>query len=231
MDQDGLMPKPSPAPRSGRPPKISRSAILAAADRVIEADGVDKLTMRRLATELGCTPMAVYHHVRDKEELLRLLLNDYADRVQRPELADDPRERIIGAAIAMHQVLSARPWVVEVITADDLFGVSALWFAESIVAGGVAAGLGLDQAARVYRTIWCYTAGDIIVGTRSARRAAESRPTFREQVFAELDEDALPHLAELGPRWITVTNADTYAHGLRSLVTGLLTEPEIAESQ
>ncbi|MFD6107744.1 TetR family transcriptional regulator, partial [Nocardia salmonicida] len=41
---------------------MSRADIVAAAHRVIAADGVDKLTMRRLATELGCTPMALYHH-------------------------------------------------------------------------------------------------------------------------------------------------------------------------
>lgn len=219
------MPKPSSPPaRTGRPPKISRDDIVAAATAIIDTDGVEKLTMRRLATELGCTAMALYHHVRDKEDLLRLLLNDYADRVQWPPLPGDPRERIIVAATAMHEVLAARPWIVEVITADDLLGISALWFAESIVAGAMDCGLTADRAVHAYRIIWHYTAGEIIIRSRSAARAAEDRPTYREQIFADLDPQALPRLAELGPRFLVAAADDTYAQGLAALVDGLLSD-------
>ncbi|MFE3442537.1 TetR/AcrR family transcriptional regulator [Nocardia sp. NPDC059180] len=217
------MPKTSSQPaRTGRPPKISRQDIVAAANAVIDTDGVEKLTMRRLATELGCTAMALYHHVRDKEDLLRLLLNDYADRVEWPQLPDDPRARIIVAATAMRDVLAARPWIVEILVADDLLGVSALWVAESIVAGAMDCGLSADEAVRAYRAIWHYTAGEIIIRARSAARAAEDRPTYREQIFADLDPGELPRLAEIGPRFLTLAAEDTYAQGLDALVSGLL---------
>lgn len=209
------------APRTGRPPKISRAEIVAAADAVVADGGSAALTMRRVATELGCTPMALYHHVRDKDELLRLLLEDYADRVEWPPLPDDPRERMITAARAVHDVLAARAWVVEILAADDLLGVSALWFPEAIIDGAVACGLTPDEAVRAYRVIWHYTAGEIIIRTRSAQRAADGRPTFREQVFTDLDPQTLPHLAELGPRWVEITAEDTYLLGLRALITGL----------
>ncbi|MEV6255164.1 TetR/AcrR family transcriptional regulator [Nocardia sp. NPDC051911] len=217
------MPSSSSQPqRTGRPARISRAEILAAANSVIEADGVAKLTMRRLATELGCTPMALYHHVRDKEDLLRLLLNEYADQVAWPDLPEEPRERVRVAARAMHDVLAARPWIVEILTADDLLGVSALWVSESIVDGFVAGGLPLDRAAQAYRVIWHYTAGDLIVRARSARRAAEDRPTFRAQVFADLDADSFPRLAALGSDYLSLAAQDTYDLGLDALIDGLL---------
>ncbi|MGW4088830.1 TetR/AcrR family transcriptional regulator [Nocardia sp. NPDC004750] len=217
------MPSSSSQPqRTGRPARISRAEILAAADSVIDAEGVAKLTMRRLATELGCTPMALYHHVRDKEDLLRLLLNEYADQVAWPDLPEEPRERVRVAARAMHDVLAARPWIVEILTADDLLGVSALWVSESIVDGFVAGGLPLDRAAQAYRVIWHYTAGDLIVRVRSARRAAEDRPTFRAQVFADLDADSFPRLAALGSDYLSLAAQDTYDLGLAALIDGLL---------
>ncbi|MFD8246115.1 TetR/AcrR family transcriptional regulator [Nocardia sp. NPDC059691] len=217
------MPSSSSQPqRTGRPARISRAEILAAANSVIEAEGVAKLTMRRLATELGCTPMALYHHVRDKEDLLRLLLNEYADQVAWPDLPEEPRERVRVAARAMHDVLAARPWIVEILTADDLLGVSALWVSESIVDGFVAGGLPLDRAAQAYRVIWHYTAGDLIVRARSARRAAEDRPTFRAQVFADLDADSFPRLAALGSDYLSLAAQDTYDLGLAALIDGLL---------
>lgn len=221
-----MSPMPRSAPRTGRPPKLSRSEIVAAADAVVAAEGATALTMRRVATELGCTPMALYHHVRDKDELLRLLLAEYADSAQWPDLPPDPRERMIVAATAMHDVLAARAWVVEVLAADDLLGVSALWAPEAIIDGAIACGLTPDDAALAYRMIWHYTAGELIIRTRSARRATAGRPTFREQVFAELDPAALPRLAELGPRWVALTTEDTYERGLRALVTGLTGVPD-----
>ncbi|MEU2091940.1 TetR/AcrR family transcriptional regulator [Nocardia beijingensis] len=223
MSEDGPMPSSSSQPqRTGRPARISRAEILAAADSVIEAEGVAKLTMRRLATELGCTPMALYHHVRDKEDLLRLLLNEYADQVVWPDLPEEPRERVRVAARAMRDVLAARPWIVEILAADDLLGVSALWVSESIVDGFVAGGLPLDRAAQAYRVIWHYTAGDLIVRARSARRAAENRPTFRAQVFAELDAETYPRLAALGSDYLSLAARDTYDLGLDALIDGLL---------
>ncbi|MFG3115560.1 TetR/AcrR family transcriptional regulator [Streptomyces sp. NPDC048197] len=219
------MPQPS-APRKnlGRPPRISREEIVEAARRIVTEAGVDRLTMRRLATEVGSTPMALYHHVRDKEELLVLLLDDYATRtLRRPELPADPRERIVVATTAIHEALAACPWIVEVLTADDLMSTSALWFVEQIVDGLVECGLSPEQAVHGYRAIWYYTAGEIVVRTTAARRRADdARATYREQVFADLDPNELPRLAQVADRWAPLTAQDTYLDGLRALVDGLL---------
>jgi AcrR family transcriptional regulator len=198
--------------------------VVAAARRIVDGEGVDRLTMRRLATEIGSTPMALYHHVRDKEELLVLLLDDYATRaLRRPELPARPRERIVVAAAAIHEALAACPWIAEVLTADDLMSASALWFVEQIVDGLVECGLTPERAVHGYRAIWYYTAGEIVVrATAARRRADDDRPTYREQVFARLDPDELPRLAQVADRWAPLTAEDTYLDGLRALVDGLL---------
>ncbi|WP_329201168.1 MULTISPECIES: TetR/AcrR family transcriptional regulator [unclassified Streptomyces] len=220
------MPQPT-APRKtpGRPPRISREEIIRTALRILDEQGVDRLTMRRLATEIGSTPMALYHHVRDKDELLVLLLDDYATRtLHRPELPARPRDRVIVAADAIHGVLAACPWIVTVLTADDLFSKSALWFVDQIVDGLVECGLTLDQAVHGYRAIWHYTAGEIMVRAASARRRAEDdRPTYRSAVFADLVPDEVPRLAQVADRWEALTAQDTYVEGLRALVDGLTT--------
>lgn len=221
----GCMPQPSASRRTpGRPPRISREAIIGTARRIVEEEGVHRLTMRRLATEVGSTPMALYHHVRDKEELLVLLLDDYAARaLHRPELPADPRERVVAAATAIHEALAACPWIVEVLTADDLMSKSALWFVEQIVSGLVEGGLPLDRAVHGYRAIWYYTAGEIVVrGTAARRRAEDDRATYREEVFSGLDPDELPRLAQAADSWAPLTAEDTYRDGLKALVEGLL---------
>ncbi|MGW0764730.1 TetR/AcrR family transcriptional regulator [Streptomyces sp. NPDC002676] len=218
------MPHPS-APRKslGRPPRISREEVIATARRIVDAEGVDRLTMRRLATEIGSTPMALYHHVRNKEELLVLLLDDYAARaLHRPELPAQPRERVVVAAAAIHEALAACAWIAEVLTADDLMSTSALWFVEQIIDGLIECGVTPERAVHGYRAIWYYTAGEIVVRTAAARRRTDDRPTYRERVFADLDPSELPRLAQVADRWAPLTAENTYLDGLRALVDGLL---------
>ncbi|TDC97117.1 TetR/AcrR family transcriptional regulator, partial [Nonomuraea deserti] len=159
--------------RTGRPPRISRPEIVAAALRVIEEDGTGALTMRRLAREVGSTAMALYHHVRDKEELLLLLLDDYAAGIPRPDLPDEPHERMVAAAMAMHEALSGCLWAVDLLTADDLMSAGALWYPEQIVDAAVRAGLTTEDAVDAYRIIWRYTAGEISGRAAASRRRRE----------------------------------------------------------
>ncbi|MDP9864135.1 MULTISPECIES: TetR/AcrR family transcriptional regulator [Streptosporangium] len=209
--------------RTGRPPKISRADIVSAAHRIIDAEGTQGLTMRRLAREVGATPMALYHHVHDKDELLHLLLDEYAAGLPRPELPDDsPAERVVAAATAMHGALVGCPWIVEVLRADDLMSVRALWYPETIIDAAVHAGLSPEAAVDAYRIIWHYTAGEITARAAAARRREEDRPTYRSQVFATLDPAELPRLAALGERWEELTARDTYDKGVRAIVDGLL---------
>ncbi|MEC3917622.1 TetR/AcrR family transcriptional regulator [Nocardia sp. CDC160] len=211
--------------RTGRPPRLSREQIVAAARALVEARGVDALTMRRLATDLGATPMAIYHHVRDREQLLLLLLDDVAAGMQRPHLPADPRERLVTTARAMHDTLAQVPWIVEILTADDLLSPAALWYTETIIDSAVNCGLTLDDAVHTYRSIWYYTAGEILVHAAAAhRRATDERPTFRDQLIAGVDPQAMPRLAAVADRWQELTVTDTYEQGLRALVDGLLTK-------
>ncbi len=166
--------------------------------------------------------MAIYHHVRDKEELLLLLLDDYAAGFPRPELPAEPRERMVAAALAMREAVAGCPWAVDVLRADDLLSVSALWYPEQIIDAAMRAGLGVEDAVDAYRVIWHYTAGEIAAGAAARRRREEGGSTYRERVFAELDGAEYPRLGEIGGRWEELTGRDTYAKGVRALVTGLL---------
>ena len=58
---------------AGRQPRLSRDAILDLALAVADAEGIDAVSVRRLARELGVTPMALYWHFDDKSALLHAL--------------------------------------------------------------------------------------------------------------------------------------------------------------
>jgi AcrR family transcriptional regulator len=223
------VPRPiTPPGRTGRPPVTSRTQILAAARRLIDQDGWEKLTIRRLAAELGIGPTTLYHHVRDKQDLLLLLINEYAEQAPKPDLPAEPRERVIAAATALHDGLAAWPWAAEVLTADGfvgLLGESALGLVEAIVAGAIDCGRTPDQAVDLFRGIWYYTVGEILVRTYSDRRRADGkRPSYRDMDFGNFDASKVPSLAAIGDRWPALAARDTYSQGLRAFVDGLLAQ-------
>ncbi|QIS15547.1 TetR/AcrR family transcriptional regulator [Nocardia arthritidis] len=221
------MPRSTAAPgRTGRPPRTSRAQILTAARQLIDRDGWEKLTIRRLAAEIGVGATTLYHHIRDKEDLLIQLLNHHIEQVEHPPLPDDPRDRIIATAIAMHDALADWPWAAEVLTTDGFVGLldeSALWMVESIIAAAADYGCTPEQAVDTFRSIWYYTVGEILVRAHSPRTPpAVDSPTRRDISFNGFDTSQVPHLSAIGDRWPTFAARDTYRHGLHTLVYGLL---------
>jgi AcrR family transcriptional regulator len=215
----GLSP---PARRPGRPPRLSREAIVDAAEAIVSGEGIEALTMRRVATELGASPMAIYRHVADKDELLVLLLDRLATRVPRPALPADSRERVLAACRAIRDGLATYPWVVDVLAQGDLIAPSILWALEEIVAGLLACGLDDEQAVDGYRAIWQYTVGSLMVQRGVAEVAALGRPPYVLQVLMSVDADEFPALARLAPHWAGARRRDAYELGLEPLVDGLL---------
>src|SRR5438874_1648053 len=80
-------------------------AIAQEARAIVERDGIEALTMRATAAALGASPMSLYRHVRDKDELLVLLLDQLASELPRPRLPREPRARLRAACRAMRDGL------------------------------------------------------------------------------------------------------------------------------
>jgi len=204
----------------GRPPRLSRDAVVTAAESIVARDGIDALTMRRVARELRSSPMALYRHVRDKDELLVLLLDRLVDQLPRPALPEDPRARLVALWRLLHDGLDRHPWVVEVLVKGHLIARSVLWVMEEILAAFVAAGLTHRQAVAAYRATWQFTVGVLTVRHGLARTAASGRPRLQVSVLTSADPRELPTLAAVASLWAAV--GEDYEDGLTALLDGLL---------
>lgn len=178
--------------------------------------------MRAVATELDASPMAIYRHVADKDELLVLVLDRLASELPRPPLPAEPRERVLAACRVMRDGLAQYPWIVDVLAGGDLIAPSILWLIEEIVAGLYACGLSHPQAADGYRAIWQYTVGSLIVQRGIDEIAKLNRPPYVIRVLTSVDPEQLPALAALAPHWAGARERDSYELGLEPLVDGLL---------
>lgn len=84
-----------PLPTGRRNSPLSRDAVVDAALGLAREHGIDGVTMRSVATELKVTPMAIYYHVRDKDELVNLIAEAAARGARPLELGDRPWEEAL----------------------------------------------------------------------------------------------------------------------------------------
>src|SRR6185436_21166441 len=88
MTNDVDQARPAAAPATGRRPALTREQILTAAVAIIDAEGVDALTMRRLGQALDRDPMAIYRHASDKDALLDGVVEHVAAELVTPREPD-----------------------------------------------------------------------------------------------------------------------------------------------
>jgi AcrR family transcriptional regulator len=197
---------------------LNRTRIIEAAMRVVQRDGVDVLTMRRLADELGTAPMSLYRHVADKRELLVELLDEVAREVtDRPLPASpDPRTRLIDTVTEVCRVLKANSWVVQAVLAVEELPPSALRLSEHMFAAMREAGLDERTAVTAHAAIWHYAWGHVFFGhltATSARTYDQQEPAGR----AEYEE-----LAHVMPAMLELKGRDIFRDGLVAMVDGFL---------
>lgn len=103
------------APGSRRP-RFTRDDLAAAAVRIADEEGFDALSMRRLAAELDAGTMTLYHYVRNKDELMALVVDEIMSEVALPpgqELPADWRAAVTTIARRTRDCLRRHPWVLD----------------------------------------------------------------------------------------------------------------------
>src|SRR5512132_1322407 len=109
-----------PTDDQDRRPRLTRQRVVAEALAIIAQDGVQALTMRSLAARLGVVPGAVYHHVRNKQQLQDLVLDNVLAEV---DVHLDPSlpwtEQLKLLAHRLRQVLEQHPGVARILKSRD----------------------------------------------------------------------------------------------------------------
>jgi AcrR family transcriptional regulator len=138
----------NPAPRRrGRPPRISRAQILAAALRIADANGLEQLTMRRLGAELGVDPMTIYGHVPDKTALFDGLAELVLAEVTLPEPTGEWADDFRAVARAARATLLAHPHLIPLLGTRPPVTPPAFALWESMTSVLLNGGLSEEQAA------------------------------------------------------------------------------------
>ncbi|MDQ6804267.1 MAG: TetR family transcriptional regulator [Actinomycetota bacterium] len=208
------------ARRPGRPPRLSEESVLDAADVLLSSEGVEAVTIRRVAESLGVSAMALYRHVGDKDDLLLALVDRLAQRLEYPPLPADPRERLTALWRTLYEGLAAHLWLPEVLARRRLMAPSVLWAVEEIHVALCDAGLTLERAVVAYRIIWEFTLGALLVRAGISQEA----PSVQRNLRGAPDPERYPTLARAAERWRAAHGQDTYLADLGELIGALLNQ-------
>jgi AcrR family transcriptional regulator len=130
--------------------RLSRDTVTERALALADAEGIEAVTIRRLATDLGVTPMALYWHFADKERLLDGVAELVLSQVTLPE-DDETRpwdQRLREVLDRLLAVLAAHPAVTDVVKTRILLSEPGLELTERVLGLLRGAGFSAEQAAQ-----------------------------------------------------------------------------------
>lgn len=174
---------------------LTRDEIVDTALRIVDADGLSALTMRRLGDALGVDPMMIYRHVRNKEALLNLTVERMRSEMDLPaELPRHASEMLEAIFSEYRRVLGAHPNMLPLATRrTDPAELSGLQFL-------IDRGLAPDDAVELYQSLTAFTVGFALLGSPVAESQWEGisddlaerlrdwrDATFRRTVRAVMD--------------------------------------------
>jgi AcrR family transcriptional regulator len=210
-----------PAPQTASRSRLSREQVASAALELLDRDGLEALSMRRLADHLGVGTMTLYGYFRSKDELLDAVID--AAVAEREPLSFDGtwQEQIRRLMQGSRRNLGRHPGLVKVRADRPVLQPEALRFAETGMAILRRAGFGRTDAARAFRLLFTYVFG--YVSFSPDETADEARRESRAATAA-LPADEYPTLSESSEELAdAMAGEETFDFGLDRIIDGLET--------
>ncbi|MFC6882275.1 TetR/AcrR family transcriptional regulator [Actinomadura yumaensis] len=202
----------------GRPARLNLDRILDEAREIVAADGVEKLSMRRLAARLDSTPTALYHYVRDKDELLAELIASADLHIDAAALPEGGTERLVALCERMHRLFVAHRWAIPVLATGVAVNARGAWLTNEILTALTERGLTPSEAFLAHETLWYFTAGHALLAHRHRRHDAAAPPHYTSAPQAR----GLAMIEELAPVSGDLARDYSFTTGLRHLLDGTL---------
>jgi AcrR family transcriptional regulator len=191
-----------------------RLEILDAALAIADEKGLGAVTMRAVASRIGVTAMALYPHVRSKEDLLDGLVGRLLAELSPPDPGMAWDERLRHIARSAREAGRRHPAVMPLLFARPAVTADAVRVVDLIYQGLLEAGVPDREVARVERLVSTFVLGYAI--SEASGRFAAADPEVRKALLAGVD---LPAHRRLGPELVAAVSLDAeFEAGIDDLV-------------
>ncbi|MFF5588114.1 TetR/AcrR family transcriptional regulator [Streptomyces hygroscopicus] len=206
--------------RQRRRRSLTLDAVLDAAMALLDTRGATALTMRNIAETLGCTQASLYRHVRNREELVTLLVDralSVASSVP-PDEADWV-EKAAWSARLFREHLRRHPGVASLLRGTERLGPNSLAGMQYSLELFIGAGLSPRLASAAASSLATFILGSVHLNLGLDRSDPEESRHLR-LLYRSRDPAALPLLVQHADTLAEVTSDDEFEVGLNALLTG-----------
>ncbi|WP_406046744.1 TetR/AcrR family transcriptional regulator C-terminal domain-containing protein [Kribbella sp. NBC_00889] len=214
--------------------KLDAGAIATAALGLLDDTGVDGLTMRKVAAELGVQAPALYWHVKNKQELLdamaRVLFVSAVDGIEAPRRGTQWQDWLIELAGRLRAALLRYRDGARVLAGTNVSDDSMWRVTELTLRTLEDAGFPMRDAVRIFPILLHYTIGFVLEEQAQTGVAyPDGNPYNPEQLAQAVDADRYPLTARMVGDLFTADPDAEFDHGLRIILAGVraTTRPKV----
>jgi TetR/AcrR family tetracycline transcriptional repressor len=220
---------PAKKSAAARGPAITREALAEAALTVLRREGLDALSMRKVAAELGVRAASLYWHVQDKEELLDLLADSLLWDARQLATDGDWATNLRDMAHAYRRHLHANRDAARVMAGRLAPGPNLLYVLDTMLGWLRSAGFSAADAARATRMVATYVQG-FVLQEQLPMPAIEAHGASPAEavdaacaVLRAAPADRFPHVSSLADVFLADGMDEQFAFGIDRTIDGLRT--------
>ena len=222
---------------------LSKELVLSTAVALAAREGIEALSMRKLADELGAGAMSLYHYVPNKEELLDGMVDIVFSEIELPSTDIDWRVAMRRRAISTRETLNRHRWAVGLMESRATPGLASMRLHDAVLGCLREGRFSIEMAIQAYSVLDAYIYGFALQEKSLPFESAEGAAAVAEEQsreFAELAEerqmaalaDEFPYLAEVVAGHVAKVGYDfkaAFEYGL-DLILNALEQRRIASS-
>jgi AcrR family transcriptional regulator len=191
---------------------------------VADHDGLEAVTMRRLARELGVEAASLYHHVNGKNQILDGLVDAVAAEIERPMLSTDWRAAISERAHNTRAVLHRHPWAVSLMASRTSPGPATLGLLETGIRCFREGGFSVLEAAHAISVVDSYVHGFVLQEVNLPFRDESELAAMTGAIMETFPASEFPYLFEMTVEHVLQPGFDygnEFDSGLKVVLDGI----------
>ncbi len=188
--------------KKNKPAKLTRKKILRSAVAMANRDGIESLSMRKLAGTLGVEAMSLYNHVTNKDDVLDGMVELVALEIELPPIDKDWKKALRKRTISTHQVLLKYPWASALFVSRINIGPAMLHYVDTTIGYLQAAGFSYKKADYCWNMIDSFLHGFTLQELNFPFEPSEYKDVAKD-FSPQLPKDQYPHLYALSAEVIS----------------------------
>jgi AcrR family transcriptional regulator len=216
----------STAERAGRPvgrAPLTRERVLETALRVMDQDGLEAVTMRRIGRELGVEAMSLYNHVKDKDDILAGVVEMAMGEFRFPEPSGDWETDLRAMAYEWRRLLTLHPPLCELLAErhKPLEGLAAYRAMDAALGVLRAAGLSDRDVAQAFNAMGSYILGFVVMEQGLMLGQDEEHARQHEYAMQGIRQAGLENVAAVIPHFVECAPDQQFEFGLALIFRGV----------